>query len=101
MKLSEALRIGIQKKPKQGFGMLFPEIDSSCAIGAIIDGFGLAVLDENNFYHSAPCIDQKIPALFKNYGADQITLFSMIIVMNDKENKAREEIATWLESINE
>ncbi len=97
MKLSEALRIGIQKKPKQGFGSLSPESDSSCAVGAILDGLGMLIKREGGYYTAIDRIDEEVPGLFKNLG-DLETLWSRLIRMNDREKKTREEIADWLEA---
>lgn len=95
MKLSEALRIGIQKRPVQAFGKFATSNDSSCALGAILDAFDFLTQEGNELGFGA---EERIPALYKNVGPEQFVMWSLIIRMNDREKKTREEIANWLEA---
>lgn len=118
MKLSEALRIGIQKRPVQAFGGYLPTPESSCAVGAIVDGFGLLDTHGNLIIGDTPSAISKeggirigvhIPALMKPFkvsaeGCSLVghnRLWTELIYLNDTKKMSREAIADWLESIGE
>lgn len=100
MKISEAMRRGIEQRPVQGYGMLTTGTDTACAVGAIMTGLGL--VGENGSAVIGYQLQEAAPSLFKFRHADHIeTIWAEITYMNDKQKKTREQIADWLESIGE
>lgn len=89
MKLSEALREGIKKRPRQCFGYWFEGEDASCALAAV--GDSLIYADRNSY------IDRLEKLYGHPLGGHTYMLKWIIINLNDTHHWTRVAIADWLE----
>lgn len=96
MKLSEAIRAGIQQRPVQAFGRYFAGRHEACALGAAMAGSGHAVSDLSVFrlvfrdlVEATTCPE--------GCGVSGQPLELVIEHLNDDHKMSREDIAAWLE----
>lgn len=101
MKLSEAIRLGAMST-EQAFGMLISyDKLRACAIGAACVAVGLDVNKIDSTVNWTPVFDRfpilkhKIPSP----NGPQWDISCEIITMNDTERKSRQEIADYVEKI--
>ena len=98
MKLSEAIRLGAMMKP-QGFCELLNDKGGTCAIGAAGDAFGKI---------SYTAIEKMYPFIIAERQPDcpmcgvcgsRIDIEGIIFHLNDAHRWTREDIADWVETI--
>ena len=99
MKLSEAIRKGIEQFPEKAVGVLFENENAACALGCAIYGrYGQA-----NGRDYLPALIHDYPELMSDAPPNPLfpdvwLLQEVIEKLNDRVFWTREQIADWLES---
>lgn len=101
MKLSEAMRKGLEIRPVQTKGWIWYGSDAACAVGTIAAGLGYDGLMMDEWFNKLVAVYPQLTTRLINCKTHNETLWVTIVEMNDKRGKTREEIADWLESIGE
>lgn len=99
MKLSEAIRKGIEQFPEQAIGVLFENGNAACALGCAIYGR----YEQDNGRDYLPALVYDYPELMDDAPPNPLSpdvwlLQEVIEKLNDRERWTREQIADWLES---
>jgi hypothetical protein len=102
VKLSEAMRLGSMLRPQVSGGFMD---QGSCALGAISDAVGIAAVAGDRPYVNYCALRKALPMLDSVVatpecdGVRQRELYEAIYVLNDIHQWTREQIADWVETI--
>jgi hypothetical protein len=104
--LASFIRAGAERRPEQAYGDYFKGQRASCALGAAYEGMyrlprqaeGLHPTKDLEWFFD--CLEGTIRRCPGEGCQKKLALASIIVHLNDDHRWSREQIATWLESIN-
>ncbi len=104
--LASFIREGAERRPDQAFGDYYRGQRASCALGAAYEGMyrlprevtGLHPTKDLEWFFD--CLEGTVRACPGESCKKKLVLAAIIVHLNDDHRWSREQIATWLESIN-
>ncbi|MEW6323736.1 MAG: hypothetical protein AB1635_21905 [Acidobacteriota bacterium] len=104
--LASFIRAGAERRPDQAFGDYFRGQRASCALGAAYEGMyrlpreasGLHPTKDLEWFFD--CLEGTVRACPHAGCRKRLVLAAIIVHLNDEHRWSREQIATWLESMN-
>jgi hypothetical protein len=105
--LAKAIRAGAQRRPDQAFGDYFIGQRASCALGAAYEGLYRLKQDMHGRHPTKDlewffdCLESTVRFCPGENCKKHLVLSALIVHLNDDHAWSREQIASWLESIEE
>jgi hypothetical protein len=104
--LASFIRAGASRRPEQAYGDYFKGQRASCALGAAYEGMyrlprqadGVKPTKDLEWFFD--CLEGTVRSCPAEGCRKRLTLAAIIVHLNDDHRWSREQIATWLESIN-
>jgi hypothetical protein len=105
--LASFIRAGAERRPEQAYGDYFKGQRASCALGAAYEGMyrlprqaeGVHPTKDLEWFFD--CLEGTIRRCPGGDGCKKkLTLAALIVHLNDDHRWSREQIASWLESVN-
>ena len=102
--LAEAIRFGARRRSEQAFGAYYQGRHASCALGAAYEGLyrlpeEVGQLHPKRLDRLWECLEGTIRSCPEGC-RKRLILAAMIIHLNDDHRWSREQIASWLETVN-
>ncbi len=104
--LAAFIRAGAERRPEQAYGDYFKGKYASCALGAAYEGMyrlpeqadGTRPTKDLEWFFD--CLEGTIRRCPVGDCKKRLTLSALLVHINDTHRWTREQIATWLESVN-
>ena len=104
--LASFIRAGAERRPEQAYGDYFKGQRASCALGAAYEGMyrlprqmdGSRPTKDLDWFFD--CLEGTVRRCPMEGCKKRLVLSSIIVHLNDEHRWSREQIATWLESVN-
>lgn len=104
--LASFIRAGAARRPEQAFGDYFQGRRASCALGAAYEGMYRLPVDAAGTHPTKDlewffdCLEGRMHRCPAENCPKRLVLAAIIVHLNDEHRWSREQIATWLESVN-
>ena len=104
--LAAFIRAGADRRPDQAFGDYYRGKSASCALGAAYEGMyrlpneagGVRPTKDLEWFFD--CLEGTVRRCPAEDCKKRLTLSALLVHINDTHRWTREQIATWLESVN-
>jgi hypothetical protein len=104
--LASFIRAGAERRPEQAYGDYYKGKNASCALGAAYEGMYRLPREMEGAHPTKDlewffdCLEGTVRRCPVDGCKKRLVLSALIVHINDEHRWSREQIATWLESVN-